>query len=357
MKDSFFMGGTTPNGFSTQLTELINNKEYHTYILKGGPGTGKSSLMKKVAERFSEIEDVTCYYCSADPDSLDAVELHDSKTIIVDGTPPHVFEPGIPGVCQTMIDLGQYWDRTCLEKYRGEIIRVSESYRSTMAGAANYSRALGLICDGIFDRARGSVDRKMIDEAAQRFCSTLFEKRQKDKGRQNVRQLSVMTQYGYMTLLDTIGAYSNICILDDTFFAASDMFIEIVAGQAVERGYDVKLSLCLLCDQTVREHLLIDEISTALITADPLTQITIPEAAHKDLTCFYDKARMQANGNHPEADRSLLNSIAGVLSGTLADAKRLHDELEQYYINAMDFAALDSVCGRICEETEQRRHR
>ena len=93
MINSFFFGGVAPGGFSTQLTQIINGKEYYTYILKGGPGTGKSRMMKKIADRFAKDEDVTCFYCSADPDSLDAVMMHTSKVLVVDGTPPHVSEP------------------------------------------------------------------------------------------------------------------------------------------------------------------------------------------------------------------------------------------------------------------------
>lgn len=40
MIESFF-GGVTPNGFSTQLTQMVNGKEYYTYIPKGWPRNGE----------------------------------------------------------------------------------------------------------------------------------------------------------------------------------------------------------------------------------------------------------------------------------------------------------------------------
>ena len=61
------------------------------YILKGGPGCGKSSLMHRVAQRAEEAgESVEYIQCSGDPDSLDAILLPGRKTAIVDGTAPHV---------------------------------------------------------------------------------------------------------------------------------------------------------------------------------------------------------------------------------------------------------------------------
>lgn len=69
----------TQNGFSTEFGKIMADKEYFTFILKGGAGTGKSSLMKKIAAEFEPTEDVTRFYCSSDPASLDAIVLHTSK--------------------------------------------------------------------------------------------------------------------------------------------------------------------------------------------------------------------------------------------------------------------------------------
>ena len=69
MIEKSFFGGATPSGFQTQLAQAVSGKEYYTYILKGGSGVGKSSMMKKVGERFAKSEHVTCFYCSLDPDS------------------------------------------------------------------------------------------------------------------------------------------------------------------------------------------------------------------------------------------------------------------------------------------------
>ena len=85
MSEKYFLGAMTQNGFSTEFGKIMADKEYFTFILKGGAGTGKSSLMKKIAAEFEPTEDVTRFYCSSDPASLDAIVLHTSKAIICDG--------------------------------------------------------------------------------------------------------------------------------------------------------------------------------------------------------------------------------------------------------------------------------
>lgn len=125
MSESIF-GCNDAEWFSTEFGKIMADKEYFTFILKGGAGTGKSSLMKKIAAEFEPTEDVTRFYCSSDPASLDAIVLHTSKAIICDGTAPHVMECSYPGVCQKIINLGEYWDEEKLKAFRSEIIEVTD---------------------------------------------------------------------------------------------------------------------------------------------------------------------------------------------------------------------------------------
>ena len=81
----FFLGANTPQGFVSRFDQLANPAEgWREFVLKGGPGTGKSSLIRKVAEHIELI------HCSSDVDSLDGVILPEIKTSIADGTSPHV---------------------------------------------------------------------------------------------------------------------------------------------------------------------------------------------------------------------------------------------------------------------------
>lgn len=87
----YFLGANSPQGFYSLYDQLIDPAQARAiYILKGGPGCGKSSLMRRVAQRAEEMgEHVEYIHCSGDPDSLDAILLPARKTAIADGTAPH----------------------------------------------------------------------------------------------------------------------------------------------------------------------------------------------------------------------------------------------------------------------------
>ena len=50
MQGTFYLGANTPQGFFSYYDELNNAAKTRKYIIKGGPGTGKSSFMRKFAD-------------------------------------------------------------------------------------------------------------------------------------------------------------------------------------------------------------------------------------------------------------------------------------------------------------------
>jgi hypothetical protein len=91
----YFLGANSPTGFYSLYDHLLSPEEARAiYILKGGPGCGKSTLMRKIGAWAEETGLETEYIlCSGDPDSLDAVILPAVGAAIVDGTAPQGVVP------------------------------------------------------------------------------------------------------------------------------------------------------------------------------------------------------------------------------------------------------------------------
>ncbi len=91
----YFLGGNTPSGFYSLYHELSDPRRMQAlYILKGGAGCGKSSLMKRVARHAQAAGlETVLIPCSGDPHSLDGVILPQISAAIVDGTAPQVAAP------------------------------------------------------------------------------------------------------------------------------------------------------------------------------------------------------------------------------------------------------------------------
>lgn len=98
---SRFFGTSTPVGLTDFIPELTAG--LRRFLIKGRPGSGKSTLMRRVLARAVELGyDADVYYCSLDPKSLDMVVIPELNFCIFDATPPHEYEPSF--VSDTVID-------------------------------------------------------------------------------------------------------------------------------------------------------------------------------------------------------------------------------------------------------------
>ena len=125
-----FVASNSSKGFLCYYQERFGDEKMdRVYILKGGPGTGKSRFMRTVAE-FAAAQgwEVEYMYCSSDADSLDAIILsHDGEHVaVLDGTAPHVWEANLPGVREEIVNLGEFWRREELLGQKEEIIKRND---------------------------------------------------------------------------------------------------------------------------------------------------------------------------------------------------------------------------------------
>ena len=90
----FFLGANSEEGFFSLYDQLLGGRLDDLMILKGGPGCGKSTFMRRVGAAMERAGERVVYInCSGDPDSLDAAIFLDRNAAIVDGTSPHAAAP------------------------------------------------------------------------------------------------------------------------------------------------------------------------------------------------------------------------------------------------------------------------
>ena len=379
----YFLGGTSPQGFKSKFIEQIKKSGYYTYILKGGPGTGKSTLMKKIAKEF-EDSPVSVYYCSSDINSLDAVVIEDRKIIVVDGTAPHVFEALYPAVSQEIINLGEYWDKS---KMKGKEEAVRECFDENQKyhnRVRCYVEAFSSLNTDIYNLAENCLDKAKLDSYIKRLARKVIPKSKTDKqGKKEFKQLSAFTTENYMTLKSD-NNYSRYFINDD-YFAGSDYLLRSLSDMFTDAGYDVTVSECNMLHNSIYEHIVIEELKLMFTTGnffnklkneldklmlykindkiinrndiDLLTVENIDDSIYDLVNCilkndnenvinfmrFYHKDKLSAKKQRISFDKKASLELAEEAAESLETALKIHDELEKYYINAIDFDRLNDM--------------
>lgn len=353
-KTEYFLGGISPEGFTTHFNDIIKEKGVFTYILKGGAGTGKSSLMKKVASAFENKDTITCFYCASDPFSLDAILLENAKVIIVDGTSPHVFDPQYPGVSQIIVNLGDFWDKYKLQSESDKIISVIDENQRWHKRCRNFVTALSSLFSDTYTISQEAILYDKLENFTDRFAKKVLTKKKTDTGKTSFCQLSALTPQGYKTLYSTLKNYNDIYLLNDMYYSGSDTFLRDFATTATNFGYDIIISECTLISGKMYEHLLIPELSLALITSDPLNNTTAEKAKPVNFMRFYDKEIIKQKKVRLSFNKKACSDLVAEAVNALIKAKDVHDDIEDFYIDSMDFSGNDKIAEQIINEINKR---
>lgn len=127
----YFLGGNTVRGFVSFYSGFCRGPEDFLWVIKGGPGCGKSSFMKTIGRAAEEKGlDVEYVLCSGDPESVDGVYFPALHTGYADGTAPHVLEAVTPGAAGLYLDLSRFYDRLALQPERRTIEQLQRRYQS-----------------------------------------------------------------------------------------------------------------------------------------------------------------------------------------------------------------------------------
>ena len=339
-----FLGANTPMGFRSLFSELYNPyRDSRMYIIKGGPGTGKSSFMKKVAKAAESLDlDTERVYCSSDPKSLDAVIIPKLGLCLADGTAPHVLEPLFPGASENIINLGNFWDREKLYEKADPIRSVTIENSIFHRRSTKYLSAAGAISEDTRKIVQSCIDESKAESFAQRFCSREAPRiKGAGVGKINRRFLSGITPDGIVFFDSTVTTLASRVIgLVDEYSAVSGILIERIAQTASKNGYDVIACPCPMKPDEF-EHIIIPKLSLALLTVKSSHVISVPFDRLIHARRFFTSDVLRYRKNRLAFGLKTADELTRASIELLAQAKKTHDKLESFYKEAMDFKALD----------------
>ena len=343
------LGANTAHGFVSYYDQILVPKAKYLGIIKGGPGTGKSTFMRKIGEKIkNEGFALELLRCSSDQDSLDGIVVLDQGIALVDGTRPHIMEPRYPGCQDEIINFGEFWDRRGICAHIKDIVslsgEISERYGRVyrLLAAANQ-----LSLDWSASHAQG-LNTKGINEVVQRLAALFSSLPVEEDGKERHLFASSLSPKGTLHYLESIlSPLERVYVLKDTYSCCAHKILERVLLEAKSRGLFVEVYHCALEPERI-EHLVIEELSLGFSITCAHHIYTPEEAEVVDLDRFVDLGQVKETSflnSQKETERQIM-AWAG---SELATIKTLHDELEGFYFPYMDFEATDKLLERTVE--------
>ncbi len=340
----FFLGANSPKGFISRFHESFRYGDgWHTYIIKGGPGTGKSTLMKRIADYFlRKGARVYLCPCSSDPNSLDGVIFPDMKIVLLDGTAPHIVEPKYPGAVEEIVNLGDCWNTEDLKSRGEEIMRLTDENSRCHGRARNYLAAAGLMLGDIRDCADQCCNREKAEKFGLSLCRRMIPKT-KAKGTQWCRYLSALTPNGHIFYKSTLEKLcEQIVVISDDFGAASSHMLSTIRDYALSAGHEIITCLCPLSENLKYEHIIIPALKLGFATSNRYHKLT-GDTRIIHARRFTDMKALHLHRDRLNFNRRAATEMLSLATDSLMDAKAIHDALEKCYIDCMDFERLNKV--------------
>ena len=347
----FFLATNSANGF---ISEFGNNydaeKGWLAYIIKGGAGTGKSSLMRSIAKRVSDKKINTFYCpCSSDPDSLDGVIFPDKKVIVLDGTLPHPVEPKYPAICEQIVNTGAFWDEEKLKGMEKEILNLYKLNSLAHKKASGYIKAAGQLLRTNFSYALSATDI----EKASLYAADIADKHIKGMGKGQkewVRFLSGVTPKGFIFFGDTINHLSDKqIIICDQYGAVSSIFMTVIRDIALYHNYEIITVKNPILPNEIIDHIIIPELKLAFCSERRALLINSDER-RIHARRFTDVSALHKNKEKITFNRRIYKELLEGAVNSLKEAKLLHDIIEKHYIDIMDFSHFEDISSKIAEK-------
>lgn len=336
----WFLGSNSASGFHSLYGGFCAGEGDFLHVIKGGPGTGKSTFMRRIGEAAEQKGlDVEYILCSGDPDSLDGVYIPALRTGYADGTAPHVLDPAFFAAGGDYLNTGRFCAPISDAAARSEIRAVTRRYRG------HYDRAYAYLAAALAadPAARGALLSQEDRETARRRARGAAERElpasSGGTGRRTERFLSAITCRGELRCGETLSALCPRIYALEARFGLADVFLKELAAAALERGHSHTVCRDPL-DPSRLEAVLLPESGAAFIAVMPLSEPELKPERWLRLDSIPGSGAVKAMRRGLSGDLRAAAFLRRRAVEALAEAKELHDELELLYRPYVDFDGL-----------------
>lgn len=336
----YFAAANGYSGFRSYFDTVFKSENYDKiFVLKGGPGTGKSSLLSSVLKHFYDRGCHTeAILCSSDTNSLDGaiIENKGRKVALLDGTAPHERDAVIPGAIDKIVNLGENWNEIELQKRKDEILYLKDKKQQSFKNAYNY-----LQISGIFALEASKIYNKHFNFQKADKSSDLI-----------LKSLSLQKELDYSVRLnEAFGKFGKETINTDL----ADKSVLSIGGQA-ENAY---LFMSVLSKKMKERGIGFTEYPSALSER----RITMLETSELVIRFNQESCDICANDfSNPfsETEKETCSRLSEseayfqkISSDYFMEASKNHFCLEEIYKSNMDFSLNGKIIENIISDTEK----
>lgn len=354
-----FAEGNTARGLYS-LYESAFRGLRHVIVLQGEPGTGKSSLIRRIADDMSgRGQRLELFHSPRDPETLDGLIATDLRIGVVDGAAFADAETALPETAVQTFDFGEAVDAERLADRREEIANLLERIDTEHQGAYEcFQRALR-VHDEWEQIYIGNMSFEKADRIVEELMAELFgASGQGTNEAGGIRHLflGAATPQGAVDYVPNIteSASKRIFIKGRPGSGKSTM-LKKLAAEAEKRRFHVEMFHCGFDPNSI-DMVIVPELGTAIFDSTAPHEHN-PSREGDEILDMYERTM------EPGTDERYSEQLARVKSeysaamkqatSCLAAAYSLRLRLRAVYGNATDYTVADRIGGQVLKEIER----
>ena len=338
----YFVASNSAEGFKSYYERVFcSDKLASLYVIKGGPGTGKSRFMREVADKACEAGySVTYIHCSFDPTSLDGIIIEELRVAIIDGTAPHEWHVKTAGAFESIIDFGSFWNTSMLSRSRRIIEVISEQKAKSFERGYRYLSAYRQVSKNMEDMVKPYIKLDKIKKFALRFALSV----ESGEGKEEfglVNSVGMNGKVGFDTYFEQADVYYRI----EDYLECGHVLLSQIRSALLSEGADIIVS----------PNPILPERLDAIATKREGLTFEISEREDEsarviNMKRFIDASMIPSVRGSWRAAFRTRESLFDMASLEFKNVKKYHFTLEEIYGAAMDFEAKEQYTSEFCKK-------
>lgn len=349
-----FTAANTAKGFFSYFDDFINDRNNkRVYLIKGGPGSGKSTFMKKCAlaahRKGFTVERI---YCSSDTYSLDGVRIIEAGIVIIDATSPHAFDMKYPGARDSLIDLSRFWDESKLSLKRIEIEKLFNDISKGYRALYSLLKVIGNAQIYSFSLIEKYIDSEKINNDVKRLIRQNAIMPTNCHAVNTDRFFAALGKDGIVSFNNSYDILCDEYVVFDDKLGIAHIPLTKLQAYFLKNGYDtISIHSPLMPDRL--EGIIVKPLRLGFIAMQHAYSPVLDESKiiKRINTKKYTTKDIGNHKNKLNFVRKLCSDFFISASEQLEENKSTHDLLEKYYIDAMDFETLDEYTSQFIKKS------
>lgn len=340
---NLYANGITAHGFYSLYPAIREQLDY-LFIIKGAPGTGKSTLIKNIADTLIEKgEKIEIIRSPKDNELLDGLIIPRLNIGLLVSSPPFTLEAKYVGAREEEIDLNEGLKMQQLLTWKHEIIHLTDLLEKKYEEAVYHlakAKEIHLEHEKIY------IEHMNFDLANQltvELIDEIFSKHQPEARKAVHRQLflGATTPQGPVNSIDNITeTVKQRIIIKGRAGSGKSTILNKIVQEATKRGVNAEIFQCGF-DPTSLDMVILPELGYAVLDGTPPHPIEPSREGDRVLDLYalcFDQDIDQLYANELKQIVSSYKQETSAAVRLIKEAKDLNDRLKKIYSQALDFS-------------------